>query len=384
VFICRVPRNADEFSRVLCVEQGLFGELSIPPNRAYEFFEAFPEIYTAVFDSKGGVAAYSSGYPLQQKWADAFIAGDVTEPDLMPSMLLRRDENLNGACFYIGSVVVRPHYDSLTKAALLASLLSWRVQQLQAASVKRLSVIMTPVTDEGARLVQYGGAKKLNDGVNRKDGYPVYGRAVSPEFLLRASAAIERCLSSRFIQFGNEAEQAPDINRATAVSGRGRVLDKDATSPSAVATLDLLNTDRQVSQSALGVMCHRVLSGLRGRIAAVAKLKSANAVVGTLASLALATGGLMSAHTLFESEHWTFGYLLPLSLIAARYGRVYAAAALAICLLSSAFLFYEPTWSLYIEETEDIVELGFFSALAALLCWYMTSRPRPIAVRTRA
>ncbi len=219
MFVCRVPKSSEEFSRVLRVEQDLFGALSIPPSTSHEIFKTFPEIYTAIFDSNGVVAAYSSGYPLKQKWAEAFIAGQITEPELEPSMLLRKHDCLDGAYVYIGSVVVRTYYDPFIKAALLAGLLSWRIKQLQASSIKRISAIMTPVTEGGLKLIHYAGARKLNDGTNRKDGYPVYGCAISSTFLLRASATIERCLSSCCIQFSDEAHLTPETDKIAIVPG---------------------------------------------------------------------------------------------------------------------------------------------------------------------
>jgi hypothetical protein len=200
MFVCGIPNNSDEFSRVLTVEQKLFGGLSIPPAVAQAIFKIRPEIFTAVVGRGASVAAYSSAYPLQQQWAQALIAGDITEPELTPDMLLGRHDCHEDSCVYIGSVVIDGDYDPLTKAILLSSLLSWRAQQLRDASIKRLSVIMTGVTKQGERLIRYVGAKQLNDGVNRKDGHPIYGRRITPGFLHRATAVIERCLNSRIVE----------------------------------------------------------------------------------------------------------------------------------------------------------------------------------------
>jgi hypothetical protein len=167
---------------------------------ADKIYKFRPEIYAVILDSQQSVAAYSSAFPLKQKSAEAFIAGDVTEPDLTPEMLLGRQDCLDESCVYIGSVVVASHYDSLMKATLLATLFSWRIQQLRDASVSRMAVIMTAATKQGERMIRLAGAKPLNDGSNRKDGYTVYGVQITAGFLYRATVAMEQCLNGRIVQ----------------------------------------------------------------------------------------------------------------------------------------------------------------------------------------
>src|SRR5258706_16261338 len=130
MFVCGVPKDSSEFARVLKVEQGLFGGLSLPPAMAHQMFDFRPEIYAAVVGPDDRIAAYSSIYPLKKKWADAFVAGDVTEPDLTTAMLLTRQECHERSSIYIGSVVVGGDYDAITKSVLLASMFSWRGPQL--------------------------------------------------------------------------------------------------------------------------------------------------------------------------------------------------------------------------------------------------------------
>jgi hypothetical protein len=189
---------------VLKVEQELFGALSLAPATAHEIFEFRPEVYAAVVGPEDRVAAYSSIYPLKKKWADAFVAGDITEPDLTAAMLLTRQDCHEGSNIYIGSVVVDSTYDPIMKSVLLASMFSWRVQQLRHVSVGRLSVMMTAVSKQGERMIRKFGASELNAGANRKDGYAVYGRDVTPRFLFRATAAMERCLNSGIVQMNRD------------------------------------------------------------------------------------------------------------------------------------------------------------------------------------
>src|ERR1700716_826420 len=92
MFVCGVPKDSCEFARVLKVEQRLLGELSLTPTMAHHMFDFRAEIYATVVGPDDSVAAYSSIYPLKKKWADAFVAGDITEPDLTTDMLLTRQD----------------------------------------------------------------------------------------------------------------------------------------------------------------------------------------------------------------------------------------------------------------------------------------------------
>jgi len=214
MFVCGVPQDAAAFGRLLDVEQALFGKLSIPTAMAREFFNVSPEIFSAITGPDAAVAAYSSAFPLQPRWARALIAGDIIESELTPDMLLdRRDSHENGNV-YIGSVVVGSGYDGLTRSSLLASLLTWRIKQLREYSIRRVSVMMTGVSKQGEQLIRYTGARKLNDGANRKDGYSIYGRSVSQGFLQRATVALERCFNGGLIKMNSAVlggTPAPDF-----------------------------------------------------------------------------------------------------------------------------------------------------------------------------
>ena len=209
MFVCGVPRDSSEFSRLVSVEQGLFGGLSVPPQMAHEIFEFRPEIYTAVVAPDQSVAAYSSAYPLKAHWAEEFVAGHVTEPELTSDMLLERQDSHERSCVYVGSVVVASNYDPFTKSILLASLFSWRVQQMRHASIDRLSLIMTAVTKQGERMIRRIGARQLNDGAHRKDGHAIYGREITPRFLVRATAMMAQCLGDGIVQMSFEGWPIP-------------------------------------------------------------------------------------------------------------------------------------------------------------------------------
>jgi hypothetical protein len=200
MYVCGVPRDSSEFAKLLEIEQSLFRDISLPPAMARQFFEFRPEIFAAVLDPHDRVAAYSSVFPLKKEWAEAFIAGDVTEPELTPDMMLTRADCHEDASLYIGSVAVADGFDPIMKSVLLAGMLSWRIQQLRHAAIERLSVMMTAANPQGERMIERMGARELNAGGNRRDGYAVYGRSVTPGFLGRASSVIEKCLNSGVVR----------------------------------------------------------------------------------------------------------------------------------------------------------------------------------------
>jgi len=200
MFVCCVPRSSAEFLRVLSLEQSLFGHLSVPPETAKNFFRVRPEIYQAVIGPAETLAAYSSVYPLKPHWAQAFIAGEIGEPELEPHMLLERDESLEGATLYVGSVVVADHYNAATKSLLVASLIAWRAKQLDVAALRRFSVIATPLTAHGHRLLRHGGATLLADGSSRRDGCSVYGREITHGYHSRVLAGVEKLLNGSVVE----------------------------------------------------------------------------------------------------------------------------------------------------------------------------------------
>jgi hypothetical protein len=193
-FVCRVPKNAEEFRRVHELEQSMFGELAFPTDVAEEIFAMRPEIFSAVFDQDGNVVAYSSAFFLRPEWGTALIRGDITDVELRPHMMYRRNDHHAGVYVYLGSVVVDPKCDPILKAMLLASLMWFRVHQMLSASVERLSAIMTTVSKEGERLARRMGAKKLNDRTK------MFGCELSPELLGGAFRAMENFPFARSIE----------------------------------------------------------------------------------------------------------------------------------------------------------------------------------------
>jgi hypothetical protein len=215
MFYCGVPRNAAEFSRIWAVEQDIFGDLSVPTQVAREIYRQRPELFLAIFCRQSTVAAYTVGYPLQPRWAKALIAGDITEPELMPDMLLSHHDSHEGAQVYIGSVVIDEQHDTITRASLMAAMVSWRARQMREASIRRMSLLMSGVSKQGDKMIRYVNAKKLNSAENRKDGLAIYGRTITPGFLNRATTAIERCFNSRSVEMS--LDMLPIIGSASSV-----------------------------------------------------------------------------------------------------------------------------------------------------------------------
>ncbi len=206
MYVCGVPRNLDAFARVMDVEQSLFGDLALSPQASREIFNIRPDIYTAVFCPAGNVAAYLTAYPLRSQFAEALIDGGIAESDLTPDMLLGHEDELEGACVYIGSVVVDSKFDPILKSILLVSLAQFRLHQLHNAEVKTFAAIMTAASKEGERLAQRLGARKLNNGGNRKDGLDIYGREFSRGFIYQASAMVARFFDNKFVRLDLDSD----------------------------------------------------------------------------------------------------------------------------------------------------------------------------------
>ena len=71
--------------------------------------------------------------------------------------------------------------------------------------------------------------------------------------------------------------------------------------------------------------------------------------------VSLATAVLLAVDVLLDAPHLIFAYLLPILFVAVKFGRVPALIAIAVSAACSAFFLYEPTFSLYIEDSQDVV-----------------------------
>jgi two-component system sensor histidine kinase KdpD len=79
--------------------------------------------------------------------------------------------------------------------------------------------------------------------------------------------------------------------------------------------------------------------------------------------VALTTGILLSVYLALQPQHLIFGYLIPITIVAVRYGSgpaIMTAIASDIC---AAYFLYPPDFSIYIADPLQMAELSFFSLL---------------------
>ena len=86
-------------------------------------------------------------------------------------------------------------------------------------------------------------------------------------------------------------------------------------------------------------------------------------VLVSAALVALTTGILLSIYLALQSEHLIFGYLIPITIVAVRYGSVPAIVTAVVSDLCAAFFLYPPDFSIYIADPLQMAELTFFSLL---------------------
>src|SRR5215210_7984120 len=173
MFVCRVPRNLQEFAKLHALEERLFGHYAMSLETAAEMFTKRPEIFNAVFDQNGEVLAYTSSFMLRPKWGKALTRGEITGDELQADMVYGRHDRHTDLHLFIGSVVVDPKCDPIQRCILLSSLMWFRIQQLRAASLDRFAAIMTTASEQGERLARRLGAKKVTDGATCRDGLDV-------------------------------------------------------------------------------------------------------------------------------------------------------------------------------------------------------------------
>jgi K+-sensing histidine kinase KdpD len=104
------------------------------------------------------------------------------------------------------------------------------------------------------------------------------------------------------------------------------------------------------------------------------------------ALVALTTGILLSIYLALQPQHLIFGYLIPITFVAVRYGSwpaIMTAAASDFC---AAYFLYPPDFSIYISDPLQMAELSFFSVLVLATSQFiggfadderMRKRPRP-------
>jgi K+-sensing histidine kinase KdpD len=80
-------------------------------------------------------------------------------------------------------------------------------------------------------------------------------------------------------------------------------------------------------------------------------------------AVALTTAVLLGLYLVSAPEHLIFGYLVPTSFIALRYGSVAAIITALACTVCAAFFLYPPDFDIRIAQPLHMAELAFFLLL---------------------
>jgi K+-sensing histidine kinase KdpD len=82
------------------------------------------------------------------------------------------------------------------------------------------------------------------------------------------------------------------------------------------------------------------------------------------ALVAATTVVLLAIYLATQQEHLIFGYFIPTTFVAARYGSTPAIITAVACDLCAAFFLYPPDFSFYVSDPLQVAEMSFFSLLA--------------------
>jgi K+-sensing histidine kinase KdpD len=92
-------------------------------------------------------------------------------------------------------------------------------------------------------------------------------------------------------------------------------------------------------------------------------------IAGTM--VAATTGLLLAVYLATQSGHLIFGYLVPITFVAVRYGSWPAIITAVVSDLCAAYYLYPPDYSIYISDPLQIAELTFFSLLVLATCQFI-------------
>jgi K+-sensing histidine kinase KdpD len=81
------------------------------------------------------------------------------------------------------------------------------------------------------------------------------------------------------------------------------------------------------------------------------------------ALVALTTCILLAIYLAWRPEHLIFGYLIPITFVAVRYGSVAAVVTTIASDACAAYFLYPPDFSIYIDDPLQVAELSFFTLL---------------------
>ncbi len=85
----------------------------------------------------------------------------------------------------------------------------------------------------------------------------------------------------------------------------------------------------------------------------------------------ITTAILLAMYLAFQSEHLIFGYLIPITVVAVRYGSIPAILTVIVSDFCAAYFLYPPDYSIYISDPLQVAELTFFSLLVIAASQFM-------------
>ena len=99
---------------------------------------------------------------------------------------------------------------------------------------------------------------------------------------------------------------------------------------------------------------------MRGRFSR----RNALSAAASIAVVAVSTAVIRIIDAAFEPQHLIFGYLIPTTFIAFRFGSVPAMLTAMASSICAAFILYPPKFSIYISNPLHVAELMFFFVLS--------------------
>jgi K+-sensing histidine kinase KdpD len=87
--------------------------------------------------------------------------------------------------------------------------------------------------------------------------------------------------------------------------------------------------------------------------------------------VALTTAVLLAIYLALQAEHLIFGYLIPTTFVAVRYGSVPAIVTAVASDLCAAYFLYPPDFSIYIADPLQVAELSFFSLMVLAISQFI-------------
>jgi K+-sensing histidine kinase KdpD len=100
--------------------------------------------------------------------------------------------------------------------------------------------------------------------------------------------------------------------------------------------------------------------------------------------VAFTTAVLLAIFLIWRGEHLIFGYFIPITFVAVRYGSVPAILTVIASDLCAAYFLYPPDFSIYIADPLQVAELSFFSLLVLATSQFIGGFADDDRVRKRA